>query len=144
MIYVSSGYDRPVVYAVKVNGKGNVTNSHIAWTFKKDAPRNSSMIVVGEEIYMQSDRGQIACLDAKTGKVHYSERALRTSSSSPFYAAGNLYFTDESGKTVVVKPGKTYQEVAVNEIGERTLASIAVGEGRLFYRSENAIYCIKK
>ena len=111
LIYVSSGYDKPVAYCFSPKGTGNITKTNLKWSKDtRDAPRNSSMIIVGDELYMQSDRGTITCMDAKTGEIHYQQkRVIRTSSASPIYALERIYFTDESGKTAVIAPGKEYK-----------------------------------
>ena len=68
LVYLSSGYDSPVFYAIRPDGKGDVTNTHVAWTAKKGIPRNASPLVVDDAIYLAADDGLISCLDAKTGR----------------------------------------------------------------------------
>ena len=76
LVYLSSGYDSPVFYAIKPDGKGDVTNSHVAWTAKKGAPRNASPLLVDDAVYMVADDGLFTCLDAKTGKNAGAARRL--------------------------------------------------------------------
>jgi outer membrane protein assembly factor BamB len=112
MIYLSSGYDKPVLYAIKADGKGDVTATHVAWTITKAAPHNPSMAVIGSEIYFVADNGILTCADAKSGEVHYSERCTGPISSSLLVADGKIYLQDEKGLGVVVKPGKTFKILA--------------------------------
>ncbi|MFC5453752.1 PQQ-binding-like beta-propeller repeat protein [Prosthecobacter fluviatilis] len=146
MIYLSSGYDKPVLYAIKVDAssKGDVTASHLAWTIDKAAPHNPSMAVVGDELYFVADNGILTCADAKTGSVHYSERCTGPISASILAADGKLYLQDEKGLGVVVKPGKTFSVLAQNDLGERSLASYAVIGSDLLIRTEGNLYRVKK
>lgn len=146
MIYLSSGYDKPVLYAIKVDeaSKGDVTNSHLGWTIDKAAPHNPSMAVIGDELYFVADNGILTCADAKTGAIHYSERCTGPISASLLAADGKLYLQDEKGLGVVVKPGKTFSILAKNDLAEHSLASYAVIGSDLLIRTEGNLYRIKK
>ena len=144
MVYVSSSYDKPVLLAIKVDGKGDVTGTHVAWTIDKAVPHNPSMVVIGDELYFVADNGILTCADAKTGQIHYSERCTGPISASLLVADGKLYLQDEKGLGVVVKPGKTFQILAQNNLDERSLASYAVIGSDLLIRTEGNLYRIKK
>lgn len=144
MIYLSTGYDKPVLLAIKADGKGDVTATHLAWTIDKAAPHNPSMVVIGDELYFVADNGILTCADAKTGQVHYSERCTGPISASLLVADGKLYLQDEKGLGVVVKPGKTFQILAQNDLAEHSLASYAVIGSDLLIRTESNLYRIKK
>jgi len=140
MIFIGTGYDQPTVMAIRVDGAGDVTDSHVAWTMKRGAPNTPSLLLVGEEVYMVSDGGIASCVDAKTGKVHWQERIGGNYSASPIHANGRIYFQNEEGTGVVLKAGKEFQKLATNVIGERTLASYAVTDGAFFIRTEQHLY----
>jgi outer membrane protein assembly factor BamB len=143
MIFISTGYDKPVAMAIRVDGKGDVTSTHVAWQGTKFVPHNPSMIVVGDLLYMVADNGVLSCMDAKSGAVHYQERATGPISASPLHANGHLYLLDEQGLGLVVKTGgKTLDIVARNELKERALASPSVIGNDLLIRTETALYCI--
>jgi outer membrane protein assembly factor BamB len=142
LIFIGTGYDSPTVMAIRADGKGDVTDTHLAWTIKKSAPNTPSLLLVGEELYMVSDGGIASCVDAKTGRVHWQERIGGNYSASPVHAHGRIYFQNEAGTGVVVKAGKTFEKLASNELGEKTLASYAVGDGALFIRTERHLYKI--
>lgn len=144
MVFVSSSYDKPVLKAIKVDGKGDVTETHVAWTIDKAVPHNPSMAVIGDELYFVADNGILTCADAKTGQIHYSERCTGPISASLLVADGKLYLQDEKGLGVVVKPGKTFEILAQNDLGERSLASYAVIGSDLLIRTEGNLYRIKK
>jgi outer membrane protein assembly factor BamB len=143
MVFFSTGYDRPSVIAVRVNGKGDVTDSHVAWTLTKGAPHAPSPLLVGDELYLVSDAGIASCLDARSGMVHWQERVTGNFSASPFYADGKIYLQSEDGVTTVLKAGKTFERLAENELNERTFASYAVADGAIYLRTETQLYRIQ-
>jgi outer membrane protein assembly factor BamB len=143
LLFIGSGYDRPVTYAIDPKGaKGDVTDSAILWQQAKGAPNTPSMLVVGEEFYEVSDGGIASCLDAKTGKTHWSERLGGGFSASPVFAEGKIYFFNEEGVGFVVKASKTYELIQKNELGDRTLASPAVLDNAILIRSASAVWKI--
>ena len=143
LLFIGTGYDRPSVYAVRPAGaKGDVTDSAVAWQIAKSAPNTPSTICVGDELYFVSDAGVATCVDARTGKIHWSERLGGDFSASPVYADGRLYFQNETGIGYVVKPGQTFELLAKNELGDRTLASYAVSDGALYIRGAEMLYRI--
>jgi outer membrane protein assembly factor BamB len=144
LVYVSSGFYDPVLYAVRPDGNGDVTDSHIEWSYSKGVPLTPSPLLVGDEIYIVNDNGIAACLDAKTGQEHWRSRLNGTFSASPVFAGGRIYFLDEDGRTTVVKPGTTFEELATNQLDGRTLASIAVIDKMILLRSETHLYRIEE
>jgi outer membrane protein assembly factor BamB len=143
LVFVCTGYDPPAsLLAIRPDGKGDVTETHVAWKVKKAVPLTPSPLLDGDELYLISDDGTASCLDAKTGTVHWSRRLGGRYSASPVLAAGRLYCQSEDSKTVVLKASKTFEELGRSEIGERTLASYAVADGALFLRTETALYRI--
>jgi len=139
-VFVSSGYDRPTLYAIKTDGTGNVTKNKIIWEISKSAPRNSSVVVVNDMLFMAADNGVVSCLDIDTGSTHWVERVGGSCSSSLLHAANLIYLTDETGKTFVFQASNKYEAIAVNDLGERTLASLMAWDETLVIRTENAIY----
>jgi outer membrane protein assembly factor BamB len=142
LLFLSSGYQQPVGFAVRADGMGDVTDTHVAWTHRKRVSLNPSMLVIGDELYMLADSGILSCLDARTGAVHYEERLLGSCSASLLGAEGRIYAIDELGKAAVVRAGKTFDVLAVSDLGERTLASMAVCDNDLLIRTEKAVYRI--
>ena len=140
LLFIATGFDQPTVIAVRADGKGDVTDTHIVWTLKKGAPNTPSLLLVGEELYMVSDGGIASCVDAKTGRVHWQERIGGNYLASPIYADGRIYFQNEEGTGVVLKAGREFEKLASNALDERTLASYAVADGALFIRAEKHLY----
>jgi outer membrane protein assembly factor BamB len=145
LVFLSTSYDSPTVLAIRPDGQGDVTDTHVKWSLKKGAPHTPSLLLIGEELYMVSDNGLASCVDAKTGKVHWSKRLSgKGYSASPIAAGGRVYFLAENGVGTVVKAGKTFELVSNNDIGERTLASYAVSDGALFLRTASKLYRLGK
>jgi outer membrane protein assembly factor BamB len=145
LVYLSTGYDNPSLFAIRPTGSGDVTTTHVAWTLKKaSVPRNSSPVVVGDALYMVSDRGVLTCVDAKTGAERWTENLNRPFSASLVHAGGLIYALAEDGTTVVFRPGESYDPVATNKLGEKALASPAVDGDALLVRTEKALYKIEK
>jgi outer membrane protein assembly factor BamB len=144
MLYVATGYNAPTVMAIRPDGQGDVTDTHVVWTAKKAAPHTPSLLLVGDDLYMVSDKGILACLDARTGEEHWQERIGGGYSSSPLFADGKIYIQSEDGAAIVIKPAKTFTKLADAGFKERTLASYAVGDGALFVRTEGNLYRIQQ
>jgi outer membrane protein assembly factor BamB len=143
MVFVATGYESPSLVAVRPDGRGDVTATHVAWKLRRGAPLNPSPLLVGEELYLVSDDGLATCLEARTGKVHWRQRLGGEFSASPLFAAGRVYFQDEEGTGTVIRAGRKFELLARNELGERTLASYAVGDGALFIRTAQHLYKIQ-
>ncbi len=139
LVFLSSGYDKPVFYAIRVDGKGDVTDTHVAWRLDRNAPHSPSPLLVGDELYIVDDRGIATCLDAKTGKQHWQERIGGNHSASPFHAAGRIYFQDEDGVTTVIKADLKFEKLAQNTVKGRTLASPVPLEGALLLRTDTQL-----
>jgi outer membrane protein assembly factor BamB len=144
LLFLASGYDTPWLYAVRPDGQGDVTDSHVAWKLQRGAPLNPSPLIVGEELYLVSDQGIASCLDAKSGEKHWQKRLSGNYSASPLSADGKVYFTNEHGLTTVIEPRKEYKELAANQIDGETLASLAVAGQALFLRSATHLYRIEE
>lgn len=131
--------------AIKAGGRGDVTNSHRAWTIDT-GPDVPTPVTDGKYLYIVRDNGGFLCLDAKTGKEIYPPQRLKpgTYSSSPVLADGKIYATNEEGWTVVVKAGPQFEVLAENALGDYCLSSPAISDGQIFMRTSGALYCIGK
>lgn len=141
---VNPALGRPVLYAVRPDGRGDVTQSHVAWTWERGVPITPSPLIVGREIYIVSDGGVLTCLDARNGTLHWRERLGGNFSASPAYADGKIFFLDEDGQTTVIKPGQRFDKLAENQLDGRTLASMAIAGRSLLIRSDTHLYRIER
>lgn len=142
LVYITTGFFQPAVLAVRPDGTGDVTATHVAWSMTRGAPFTPSPLVVGDELYVISDLGVLSCVDARTGKLRWQERVGGNHSASPVFADGRIYFLSEEGVATVIAPGTTYKRLAVNELDGATLASMAVAHRSIFIRSLTHLYRI--
>jgi outer membrane protein assembly factor BamB len=140
LVFICTGFQQPSLLAVRLDGHGDVTKSHIAWTLKRGVSLTPSPLLVGSELYMVSDNGIASCLDAKTGAPNWQVRLGGNYSASPIYADGRIYFLSEEGESVVIAPGKEFKALAKNQLDGQTLASMAVSGGSIFVRSQTSLY----
>jgi outer membrane protein assembly factor BamB len=144
VIYTSRGYRSSPFMAIRPGGKGDVSSSHVIWRSPSGAPYISSLVYYDGLIYMIGDVGVLTVTDAKTGERVFQERIGGVYTASPVAADGKVYLLSEDGETVVVAAGRTPRVLARNKLNARQLASPAISGGRLFIRSDDAIYAIGK
>lgn len=142
LVYIATGFQVPSLMAVRVDGRGDVTRTHVAWTLARGAPYTPSPLLVGDELYYLSDTGVLSCVDAKTGEMRYQQRLVGNFSASPVFVDGRIYVLSEEGVTTVLAPGKQFKALATNRLDGRTLASMAVADGSFFLRSDTHLYRI--
>lgn len=140
LVYIATGFQEPSLLAVRADGAGDVTRTHVAWTTRRGVPYTPSPLLVGEELYIVNDLGIVSCLDAVTGTVHWQQRIGGNHSASPVFAAGRIYFLSEEGVTTVIAPGKTFQKLATNELDGSALASMAVFSSSILVRTQSHLY----
>ncbi len=142
LVCICTGFMKPEVLAIRMDGTGDVTKSHIAWRISKQAPTMPSPIVVGHEMYMVNDQGVATCANTSDGSILWSKRIAGNYSSSPLFADDKIYFSSHEGKTTVIKPGSEYTELAVNNLDGQLMASPAVYEESLILRTNSHLYRI--
>jgi hypothetical protein len=142
LLFISGGFNIPSFLAVRPDGTGDVTKTHIAWTLMRGAPLTPSPLLIDDELYIVNDTGIAVCLDARTGQTYWQHRLNGTYSASPVFADGRIYFLSEEGLATVVAPGRQFRELASNTLSGDTLASIAVSNGSIFIRSASHLYRI--
>ena len=140
LVFICTGFQQPSLLAVRLDGRGDVTKSHIAWTLKRGVSLTPSPLLVGDELYMVSDNGVASCVDAKTGTPYWQVRLGGNHSASPIFADGRIYFLSEEGESVVIAPGREFKALARNQLDGQTLASMAVSDGSIFVRSQSHLY----
>jgi len=143
LVYIVTGFYRPAVHAVRPDGNGDVTSTHVAWSRSRGAPLTPSPVVVGDEFYMVNDKGIATCLDARTGEEVWQERLPGAYSTSPVAADGRIYFLNETGEATVIRAGREFEKLASNKIDGRTFASLAFSDGAIFLRSDTHLYRIE-
>ena len=144
LVYVfTSGLNHHLM-AIKPDGQGDVTDTHIAWSTSKSTPSIPSPVIVDDVLYMVTDKGGIArCLYATSGEEHWKKRLGGDHWASPVFAAGKLYFSSKQGDITVLQATPNGPEiVARNELNGRFIASPAVAKNSLILRSTTHLYCV--
>ncbi|HPD17824.1 MAG TPA: PQQ-binding-like beta-propeller repeat protein [Planctomycetota bacterium] len=138
-----TGLGGPQLWAVRPDGRGDVSATHVAWKATQGAPRTPSPIIVGDLLYMVEDSGLLTCLEVATGKEVWKERLGGNYAASPIYADGRLYLCSQQGKTTVLKPGRIFEVLATNTLESGFMASPAVAGRALFLRTRTHLYRIE-
>jgi outer membrane protein assembly factor BamB len=141
LLFMSTSFMQPELLALRI-GTGTAA-PEIVWREKKGAPTMPSPLVVGDEVYMVSEKGVVTCLDARTGAVHWSERLGGNFSSSPLFAGGRIYVGNRDGDTFVVQPGRTFSLEATNRLTGSIMATPAAVGRALYLRTDAALYRIE-
>lgn len=144
LVYLNTGFGKPELWAVRPNGQGDVTTTHVVWKSLKAIPAKPSPVVVGESIFMAADAGMATCLDARSGEVVWQKRLAGQFSASPIVAAGRVYFWSQEGKTTVVAAKREYELLAENTLDDGFMASPAVVGDSLIVRTKKRLLCIEE
>jgi hypothetical protein len=142
LLFMTCGFPERHILAIKPDGQGNITDTHIVWRTTENASYVPSPIVVGDYFLVVSDQGIASCFEANTGNRLWRKRLGQGHSASLVTAGGLVYFTSDRGVTTIVKPGPEYVEVAKNNLGEDCFSSPAISRGQLFLRADKHLYCI--
>jgi outer membrane protein assembly factor BamB len=148
LVFCSSGRAGPTL-AIKPGGSGDVTRTHLAWESPRGSPFVPSPILYGQQLYMVNDMASIVTsLEATSGKVLWQGRlgvAQREGfSASPVAVDGKVFFTNDEGETFVLRAGQTFEIIRVNRLGETTLASPALVDGRWYFRTNRNLLAVGK
>jgi outer membrane protein assembly factor BamB len=142
-LYLTNGGPESRTVAVRTDGKGDVTKSHIEWTCEQGVPKQISLLLVDDLLYMVNESGVAACVDAGTGVPIWRHRLGGDFTASPLCADGRIYFVGEQA-THVIEPGRSLLVLAVNSLDDGCLASPAAVGKSLFLRTRTHIYCIER
>ena len=140
VVYFSTGFGKPQLWAVKIDGSGDVSDTHVQWTVKKGIPAKPSPLLHDGLIYVVDDNGVASCFDISDGKELWKERLGGKFSSSPVFAGGHLYFGNHEGEVFVMTTGADAKIVATNHVDGQVMASPAVVENALILRTDRALY----
>ena len=140
------------IYAIRPTAQGDITlkpgetsNAHIAWSVPRDGAYMQTPLVYGDLLYVCKDNGVLSVFDVKTGQRAYQARLADGStgfSASPVASNGHLYFTSEEGDVYVIAAGREFKQVAVNPLGEVVMATPAISDGALFFRTRGHLVAV--
>jgi outer membrane protein assembly factor BamB len=143
LAFFVTGMTKAEMLAVRTDGKGDITDTGIAWRVKSHIGRYASPLLIDGLIYTAADEAFLTCLEASTGKVVWSERVGGKFAASPIYADGRIYWFDRAGLTTVIKPGREFKVIATNKLDDEFMASPAVDGKALYLRTLPNLYRIE-
>jgi len=143
-VYVGTGFMQAELWAVRLGGRGDVTQSHVRWRHRRSVPTMASPVLVEDRLYFVNDGGIATCLDADTGETLWRERLGGEHCASPVFASGRVYFFDREGRTKVVKEGREFELLAENELDGGFMASPAIVGDAFVLRTETHVYRIEE
>jgi outer membrane protein assembly factor BamB len=140
LVFVSSGFSAHELLAIRPDGRGDVTATHVAWRYKKGVPHVPSPVVVGDGLVLVSDQGIVTCLNARTGELKWTGRLRGSYTASPRVRGDTVYAFADDGKAVLFKAADRFRPVGRNELDGRIQATPAAVGDSLIIRTETALY----
>ena len=142
LVFADSGRGGRAV-CVDPTGDGDVTKTHLKWTFPQIPEGLSSAIIVGDFVLRTHNPETLRCLRLSTGDAVFNERLAGVSTwASPFATPDGKVFFASAGKSYIVQAGEKLEVLATNDLGEENRASAAVSAGKIFLRGNKHLYCI--
>jgi outer membrane protein assembly factor BamB len=143
LVFLVTGFGKTELWAVRANGSGDVTDTHVAWRFDSMVAKTASPVLVDDLLFMVADGGLLTCLETTTGQQVWRERLPGNYAASPIHADGRIYFCNQEGKTTVLKPGRTFEVLATNTLDSGLMASPAAAGRALYLRTKTHLYRIE-
>lgn len=132
------------LFAIRADGQGDVTKTHIAWKNDEWGPNICSPVSNGELVFMLASEGLIACYKSSDGTKLYEQDLRENFMASPSLVGDKLYLLTEEGVMLIIQAGPEYKELTKCELGEKCHASPAFVDGRIYIRGLENLYCIGK
>jgi outer membrane protein assembly factor BamB len=135
-----------VAMAIEPGGSGDVTNTHVKWIGQRGLPTVPSPLVYRGVVYLVKDGGIITTMDAATGNILKQGRAPGRGNyyASPVAADGKVYLASEQGVVTVLEATGEWKLLSYRDFGERIMATPVMNGGRVYLRTEKALYCYSR
>ena len=141
LVLVSSAWPQRILVAIKPDGHGDVTKSHVSWQLREGAYYVPSPVIKDNFLFTTMTTGKVHCIDVATGKIIWIED-LGMQYSSPVIADGLIYMPNDEGIITIIKPGLKFGYISKNSIGEKMFASPAISNGKIYLRGFQHLFCI--
>lgn len=136
-------HDHPELWAIRPDGEGNVTGTHVVWKVNKGMPSRPSPLLVGDNLFLVSSDGIASCIEARTGELLWKKRVAGKYSASPLSVGDRIYLFNENAVSTVIRAANPFEILASNALtDEQLMASPAAIGGSLFVRTEEHLYRI--
>jgi outer membrane protein assembly factor BamB len=143
LVFATRGKKEPLL-AVRAQGSGRLGSESILWDQKKGTADSSCLVYYDGLLFWVTDGGVANCVDAATGASRWTSRLPNGDyKASPIVAGGRLYFLAVEGRCAVLAAADKFEKLAENAVQDRTVASPAAADGRLYIRGRKALYCIR-
>ena len=129
--------------AIRCDGEGDVTDTHIAWEHREDLPDVPSPLAADGLVWLQSTDGLTTCLELRTGEVLWEHDHEASFYSSPTLAGGRVNLIARKGAVNVIEAGPEYRSLAEGHLGEDCDTSPAFAEGRVYVRGRRHLLCFE-
>jgi len=130
--------------AIRLGGRGDVTDTNVRWKYHKSVPQLPSPLLYQKVLYMVNDGGIVTALNPETGGEMFQGRlkgAIDHYYASPVAADGKIFMLSETGKVVVLPPGGSLEPMVVNDLGDDIYATPAISDGKIYIRTRGWLYC---
>jgi outer membrane protein assembly factor BamB len=145
LVIYCTGFFGNHIRAVKHDGSGDVSDSHVAWKCSRWMPTIPSPVLVGNELYWVADSGTACCADASSGEIIWLKNLRSKFRASPIHAAGRLYLFDTTGKCHVLKSGREFELLQTNQLdNQEVTATPAFVNSSIVLRTHTHLYRIDK
>ncbi|MCU0409200.1 MAG: PQQ-like beta-propeller repeat protein [Bacteroidales bacterium] len=141
LVLVSSAWPNRILMAIRPDGQGDVSKTHVAWQTRKGAYYVPSPVITSDYLFSTMTTGDVHCIDIATGNTLWIER-MGKQYASPVLAGGLVYMPNDEGVITVLQPGQSFSPVSRNHLGEKMFASPAISNGKIYLRGLKNLYCI--
>ncbi len=146
-IVVAMGAVESSTLAVRLGGKGDVSNSNLVWRHPGARSRMGTPVIHRGNLYAIQRTGIVECIELETGKIIWQKRhrgsgGVSSTWSSPFLAGGKIYIINQSADVFVIEAAPQYKLIVTNSLGEYTNSTVVGSQGDLFIRTHEALWCI--
>jgi outer membrane protein assembly factor BamB len=142
------------IFAVRAGATGDISlaegaqaSDQIVWSQQREGAYMQTPVAYGDQLYVCRDNGVLTVYEAATGRRQYQQRLAdgRTGFSASAVAGdGKLYYTSEDGSVLVIKAGPVFEQLAENVMGETAMATPAISEGTIVFRTRTRLVAVGK
>ncbi len=155
MVFITNAHgSQAPIYAIRLDASGDISlrggqssNEFVAWSLNRDGSYMATPIVYGGYLYNCRWNGVLSGYEPRSGTRLFQQRlggGTSAFTASPVAADGKIYIASEEGDVYVVKAGAKYELLAKNPLGEVCMATPAISEGTLFFRTQKHLIAISE
>ena len=144
LVIGTCGFVTKLKHVVALRPKGDKMEE--AWRIEKSVPHIPTPLLLGENLFLWNDQGIVTCVEPNTGKIHWSERAVRSGRffGSPIAADGNIFCAESKGKMIVLRGDGKFEVLAENDLGEKCNTTPAIADGVMYVRTYEHLMALGK